>query len=299
MTNGIFHEPRPGVVAHTAASKVLVEDAVLRDFVGAGSEEGIPAMLKIVDGLSKWGFAKSPEQSGFCLAHDSDKAFWDFMKHHPESGNRWANAMSALAATVSIDGVAKGIDWESIGTGPVVDVGGGHGPAAVGLAKNFPKLSFIVQDMEHVVAEGPDNVPEELRERISFMAYDVRDMQPVLSAPVYFMRAVLHNWPDANCVQILKNQIPALKEGARIVINEIGLPETGALPLSLEKRRRQVFEFCTTDLNMLALFGSRERNADDWKKIVKEADERFEIRFVMMQGGPGNNIIELTWRTEY
>ncbi|KAL9082681.1 MAG: hypothetical protein Q9165_008822 [Trypethelium subeluteriae] len=292
MTNGIFSEPRPGVVAHTAASKLLSQNGIVRDFVGASSEESMPAMVGLVDALSKWGFARGPEESGFCLAHNSSLGFWDFMKEHPERGNRWANAMSAYATTVPIDGLLKSIDWAALGEGPVVDIGGGHGPVSIELAKNFSELRFVVEDMDYVIAEGQSHVPEEFKDRVSFIGYDARTTQPVKNAPMYFMRAVLHNWPDASCVQILRNQIPALKKGARVIINETGLPQAGALPLSLEKRRR----YSIMDLNMLAYFGSRERNEDDWIKIVGEADERFEVRFIMMHGGPGNNIIELTWK---
>lgn len=32
--------------------------------------------------------------------------------------------------------------------------------------------------------------------------------QPVKDADVYFMRAVLHNWPDEYCVRILRNLLP-------------------------------------------------------------------------------------------
>jgi len=43
MTNHIFWEPRAGVVAHTAASKLIAENALIRDFVGIGSEERFQA----------------------------------------------------------------------------------------------------------------------------------------------------------------------------------------------------------------------------------------------------------------
>lgn len=39
MTNHIFCEPRPGIVAHTAASRLLAENVLIRDFVGIGTEE--------------------------------------------------------------------------------------------------------------------------------------------------------------------------------------------------------------------------------------------------------------------
>ena len=43
MTNHVFCEPRPGVVAHTAASKVMAENTLIRDFVGIASEEKFQA----------------------------------------------------------------------------------------------------------------------------------------------------------------------------------------------------------------------------------------------------------------
>lgn len=42
MTNRIFQEVEPGVVAHTAASKMLAEDQSMIDWVGLGVEEFWP-----------------------------------------------------------------------------------------------------------------------------------------------------------------------------------------------------------------------------------------------------------------
>lgn len=146
--------------------------------------------------------------------------------------------MTLYASTVSTDALLKNFDWASLGPGPVVDVGGGHGPVSISIARQAPTLRFIVQDMEHVVSEGPSHVPSKLKDRISFMPYDIRTPQPVVGAPVYLFRAVLHNWPDASCVEILRNQIPALKTGAKIILGESVMGEPGTLPLYLEKRRR-------------------------------------------------------------
>lgn len=63
MTNGIFCEPRPGIVAHTAASRLLVENCAVRDFVGVSVEEATPAHAKTINAISKWGYAKDCSQS--------------------------------------------------------------------------------------------------------------------------------------------------------------------------------------------------------------------------------------------
>lgn len=111
-------------------------------------------------------------------------------------------------------------------------------PVSIGLAKRFPDLNFIVQDLPGVIEEGPSKVPAEIKDRFQFMPYSILDEQPVKGAPIYFFRAIFHNWPDESCVQILKNQIPALKKGAHIVIDDSTLHEPNTLPSAVEKRRR-------------------------------------------------------------
>lgn len=60
MTNRIFKEVRPGVVAHTAASRVLAEDKMMNDWVGFCVEDmwpvcslpSIPKCLPVLDHCS-------------------------------------------------------------------------------------------------------------------------------------------------------------------------------------------------------------------------------------------------------
>lgn len=45
--------------------------------------------------------------------------------------------------------------WHSLPNDTTVcDVGGGNGHATLGLAKSFPHLRIVVQDLGHVVANG-------------------------------------------------------------------------------------------------------------------------------------------------
>jgi len=44
-------------------------------------------------------------------------------------------------------------------------------------------------------------------------------------ADVYYFRWIFHNWSDKYCIQILRNLIPSLRPGARIVIHERVLPD--------------------------------------------------------------------------
>lgn len=46
MARHIFHEPEPGMVAHTKMSKYFVEPS-MKDFLGFGAQEGWPAATRV------------------------------------------------------------------------------------------------------------------------------------------------------------------------------------------------------------------------------------------------------------
>ena len=129
-------------------------------------------------------------------------------------------------------------DWASLGDVKIVNVGGAMGQAAVELAKNFPNLAVVVQDSAAMMGDG-SFVPAELKERISFQAHELFEPQN-LTAPVYFFRMVFRNVGDIFAEQILKAQIPALEPGAKILIQDVVMPEQDAVPLWKERTQRYV-----------------------------------------------------------
>ena len=143
-----------------------------------------------------------------------------------------------MASNIPLDPLCGGFGWGSLGGATVLDVGGGHGPVSIGLAEAFPDLRFIVQDLPSVLEGAPASLPAVLKERVSFMTYNFLEMQPFKGAEVYFFRAVFHNWPDDYCIKILRNQIPALRHGTRLIINESCLDWIESLPTFMQKRRR-------------------------------------------------------------
>lgn len=119
--------------------------------------------------------------------------------------------------------------WESIGHGTIVDVGGSHGDVSMAIAQRFSSLHCIVQDRAEVIVEGQARIPPSLTSRVSFMEHDFFLEQPVKGADVYYFRWILHDWSDKYAIRILRSLIPALKNGAKIVISELILPEPGAI----------------------------------------------------------------------
>tara|TARA_R110002060_G_scaffold19789_2_gene27042 strand:+ start:1090 stop:1479 length:390 start_codon:yes stop_codon:yes gene_type:complete len=103
-----------------------------------------------------------------------------------------------------------------------LQVGGGSGFASAAIAKAFPSLHLIVQDIvvnDALKVENPEA-------NIEWMQYDFNTPQTVV-ADVYFYRFIFHNYPDATVINILKAATAVLKPGAKVLINDSGLPDPG------------------------------------------------------------------------
>lgn len=82
----------------------------------------------------------------------------------------------------------------------------------------------------------------------------------VPGAKFYYLRQILHDYPDEKCTLILKNLVTAMDADSRIIIDEMVLPETGAQ-----------WQETGTDLAMMAALGSKERTGTQWEALVATA----------------------------
>ena len=289
MTDHIFCEPRPGVVAHTAASRVLSENALIQDFVGSVCEIRFPSSARTVDALEKYGRSQDSSQSGFSLCNNTARGLYDELSHDTELARRWSGAMGALALQVDFDFILDSFPWASYTNPTILDVGGGSGDVSIGLKSRLPSARFIVQDASEAACRQGERISAELGIDITFAPYDFRSPQPVQGADIYYFRNVFHNWPDKNCIDILRNQICSLKGNARLIIDDFTLHEPGTLSAVEERKRRWM------DINMLVYFGSHERTVEEWRELLIAADPRFKLVNISKAPEKPNTILEIAW----
>ncbi|KAG8156627.1 hypothetical protein KVR01_013578 [Diaporthe batatas] len=289
MTMRVFREPEPGMVAHTQASKSLM-DPVANDWVGCGTEEMWQTSTRMVDALQKWPGTQEPNETAFALFNGTDESIYQVLGENPKRANRFANCMKAYMSMQEYNAshVVNNYDWESLGPVKLVDVGGGTGHVTMELTKAFPRISVVVQDMEKMIEGAEANIPAELKDRFEFMVQDLFAPQTV-QADVYFLRWVFHNWTDKYCALILKALIPALKPGARVIINETCMPEPGGIAHWREKYLRSF------DLVMTGCFASHERSLDEWKALLAGVDPRFIFQKVGESDDSALAIMEFVW----
>ena len=63
MSNHVFKEEPSGAVKHTAASKVLARNPLMRQWIGMNVEEMLPAGLKTVNAMVTWPDSQEPNHA--------------------------------------------------------------------------------------------------------------------------------------------------------------------------------------------------------------------------------------------
>ncbi|KAL8658824.1 MAG: hypothetical protein Q9226_000757 [Calogaya cf. arnoldii] len=304
-----FSEPTKGFVAHSAASRAIVEKAGVRDALGFMFAETYQSFARVsLENLIRICLTLTPQQTveamkqansqelnktGWALAHNTELPFYRYLGSEPTKSACFAGAMQAFedGPDISPSYLVENYPWSSVGTGLVVDVGGSLGSVCVAIAEAYPKLNFIVQDRPDVVEMGRQNgkmLCSSIAERIEFMTHDFFEQQ-VVEADIYLFRYIFHNWPDQSVIKILQQLIPSLKSGARVLINETLLPDPNTSSATREREVRAM------DMVMLTLCNGRERDADDWKELFAATDSRLRFVTAFVPDGSSLGIIEAIW----
>ena len=210
----------------------------------------------------------------------------------PERAGRFANARIYFNASPDLapDFLCDAFDWESESVSKVVDIGGSAGSTAVALANRLPNVEIVIQDQPVLEEQAKKSIPPTLADRVSFMAHDFFQEQPVHDADVYHFRWIFHDWSDQYCLKLLRALMPALKPGARVIVSDFVVPEPGA------KSRYEENLVRGFDLAMMELFNAQEREHRDWERLFGEADQGFRFDGVRTVPGADLSFISATWR---
>ncbi|EMR64683.1 hypothetical protein MGN70_008603 [Eutypa lata] len=319
VTLRLFAETEPGKsssrIQHTSRSAALAKQAGLRALVSSVLDISSTPMMVLNEALDRYSRGK-PEltqemsETAFALLHSGGELSgkhrnsWDFLENDgigEKKGWRqksFVEFMSYIKEIFQLEGVVlDAFDWKAAGNTTLVDVGGSAGADAFMLAQKFPELKIVVQDMPKVQPVFEADVPEDLKSRVSFVAHDLNQPQTV-QADIYMLKLILHDYPEPEAAKIIRALVPALKPGNRVVVIEyIGKVDDGGSNKEGPPIPRSIQQMGTaTDLRMMALFNAKERPAEAYRDIFRQADERFEI--VSLKANPLTffAVIEAVWR---
>lgn len=190
MTNNIFYEPSPGLIAHTANSRLLAQDTSLQAWIGFNSEDIFPAAGHVMQALKSHPEATSMTHTGFNFAFSTvgEEPMFETLGKDPVKAKRFANAMLSFTTGegYEVSYFVDNYDLSEVNErgGTLVDVGGSHGFVAVELAKKWKNMKFIVQDLPKTINSAPKPICEDetVADRISLQVHDFFTEQPVKGA---------------------------------------------------------------------------------------------------------------------
>ncbi|KAK8062538.1 O-methyltransferase [Apiospora hydei] len=268
----VLEEIGPNTWKPTAFSLVIGDGVSYIDQgVRCGLDHTIPCGVNLAKFLKKNGYHEPLDKDKF----DNYRAlfgddFFAFCQKNPGAGGSFIGLMTALrnhkmvwTDVYDTRRLLERANLEGDGKTPLfVDIGGAHGLDTQHLIsrhpEEIPKDVLFVEDLPKVVST---HAHEELDPRIKRVPYDFFTPQPILNSRAYFLHAVPHDWPDADCLRIFASIKAAMKPGySKLLIYEVVLPARGATSL-----------MTTLDLQLMNCVSGLERTEGHWARLLGEA----------------------------
>ena len=252
---GVFEELPDGRYANTARSELLCSDV-------PGSIRNLARMYGDPAAWRAWSAMEYSVRSGEpSFAHIHGQTIFEYFANHPESARRFDEAMVASSRLMN-DAIVEAYDWAQFGT--LADIAGGMGSTLAAILRANPALRGVLFDLDHVVARAREHLREQgVAERCRTESGSFFDSVPA-GADAYFMKHILHDWNDTDCLRILGNCARAMSDRAKLLVCEKIVPP-GNVP-SVAK---------TMDLVMLVMTdGGRERTEAEFRELFVRAGLR-------------------------
>ncbi|RVX44154.1 multifunctional cyclase/dehydratase/O-methyltransferase [Nonomuraea polychroma] len=253
---GVFAEREPGVFALTETAEPLRSDVPdsQRDMVlFNGSDLLWFPYGEIVSGL-RTGRPVFPDIFG--------AEFFDHLRANPEAGALFDRAMTRMSATTT----RRFLDAYDFGRfADVADVGGGRGYFLAGLLQRHPHVHGTLIDQPQVISEAAAVMAEHgVADRVRLTPGDFFAELPSGHA-AYVLKAVLHDWADADATAILSQVRDAMGDhpGSRLLVLEHVLASANVWDHGK-----------VLDIDMMLRFGGRERDLPEWRGLLESAGFR-------------------------
>ncbi|KAK3404647.1 hypothetical protein EUGRSUZ_K00955 [Eucalyptus grandis] len=252
------HESHETLYSLTTSSRWLLQ--------GPGSELSLAPLVLMENHpwvMSPWHYFGDCIKTGgiaFEMAHG--RKVWDFASENPEFNRLFNDGMAGLSGVV-VRGIVEVYKdgFESIGS--LVDVGGGVGKTLAEIIKSFSHIQGINFDLPHVVATAPAH------DGVTHVGRNMFETIP--HADAVFMKGIMHDWGDEDCIKILKNCRKAiLKKNGKVIIVDVVLKPDG----------NGMFDENGLVLDMVMMAhcsGGKERDELEWKILEEGGFPRYNI----------------------
>lgn len=201
------------------------------------------------------------------LAFEAD--LFAYLAAHPDQERRFNSAMAGSTDLLVKSLIAK---FDLSPYMHIVDVGGGTGRLCEQILGAFPHIKATVFDRDNLASMFDTLHGNPENDRLCFVSGDFFD-KISLNADLFILKAVLHDWSDAQALTILNNCRKAMGSDSRVAIVEQVMPSKVEL-VDVDAAR--------SDLDMFVINGGAERTIEEYSALLYKAglqiDEVVAIR---------------------
>jgi len=184
---------------------------------------------------------------------------FQFFEQRPEESQLFNQAMTDLS---TIDGPAVADAYSFGEIRSIVDVAGGHGLLLATILARNPHMKGTVCDLPHVLEGAKDGPLKPMMERCTLASGDMFSSVPA-GADAYIMKHIIHDWPDEECIKILKACRKGVNPGGKLlVVDNVIQPGNDFAPGKF------------LDLQMLIFPGGCERTEKQFRELFAAAGWR-------------------------
>jgi hypothetical protein len=263
-SRGIFRHRRDGRYELTPLADTLRSDADVSMAAVArwlGSAQHREHWSHLADAV-RTGRAVIPELRG--------KPAFEWLADELELAEIFNHAMTSFSE-LSIAPVIAAYDFSPYTT--IIDVGGGHGRLLAAILAATPAARGVLFDLPQVVAGAPSVLRDQhAHDRVRIVEGSFFERVPD-DGDAYVLKHVIHDWPDDDAVDILRNVRTAADAGKRILLVECVIP-----------KHDRDFLGKWLDLEMLIGAAARERTATEYGQLLNRAG--FQMTRVVETASP-------------
>ncbi len=251
---GIFAEVEPENFAQTPLS-ALLQPGVPGTMYSIARLHGDQWQWHVWEGLD---YTLQTGQPTFKHIFGAD-LFEYFTHHNPQSAQVFNASMTGFSEQVNLPIANANYDFSSLDT--IVDIGGGMGTQLMTLLKVHPGIRRgILFDRPPVIGQAQAVIAaNSLGDRCELIAGNFFESIPQ-GADAYFMKQIIKDWSDDQCIRLLSRCRQAMKRGGRVLVAEVVL---------LPGRETSIQKFI--DLQLMILSPGQERTEAQYRKLFEAA----------------------------
>jgi O-methyltransferase domain/Dimerisation domain len=194
--------------------------------------------------------------------------FFDYCEGRPDEAAVFNAGMTSLSGA-HLAGILAAYDFT--GFTKIVDVAGGHGALLRGILERYPKATGVLCDLPSVLANADEVKGSSVATACELVGADMFQALPA-GGDAYLLKMIVHDWNDAEAIQILRNCRKAIATSGKILVCDAVL-----------KASNEPDPAKWADLNMLVFVTGRERTEEEFRGLYAAAG--FYLSRIIPAGG--------------